>query len=176
MSAIDSLIDAWRYTDKAMRTRKSWRKNSLKYYRSERGKFVSVAYRKKETTKQERAAYHKKYYETPESRAQILHTVAKGRAIAKKLEFSIPLHQIIHAFQIGTCEVTGIPFDFGSRPDGCRVHPWGPSIDRIDNSRGYVIGNVQVVCNAFNLAKNDFPEHVVYALAQALVKQKSEEH
>ena len=34
--------------------------------------------------------------------------------------------------------------------------PWSPSIDRIDNSRGYVLDNIQLVTVMANLAKAEF--------------------
>jgi hypothetical protein len=45
-------------------------------------------------------------------------------------------------------------------------HPWAPSIDRIDNAKGYTQDNVQVVSLWWNIAKNEWPEAVtVRALA-----------
>ena len=35
------------------------------------------------------------------------------------------------------------------------------SLDRIDSSKGYVEGNVEFVCCAINLAKNDFCKEAV---------------
>ncbi len=170
MFDIDSLIDAWKYVNNTAKRRAAWRKNGRKYEKSERGKKTLAA--RQVRTKQEQAAYHREYAETVEGRSKIIYTVTKRRAVLKGLEFSIPLTQISDALYDGFCEKTGIEFDFGPPPKDCRVNPWAPSIDRIDNLRGYAIGNVQMVCNAFNIAKNDFPEHVVYALAQALVNQK----
>ena len=65
------------------------------------------------------------------------------------------------------CSATGLPLSW--EHDGTSYRrPWAPSIDRIDCSKGYVPGNVRVVCSAFNTMRNEFPDEVVFALAKAL--------
>jgi hypothetical protein len=53
------------------------------------------------------------------------------------------------------CTLTGIPFQ-ADRIDGKRANPFAPSIDRIDNSRGYTPDNVRLVLTSVNLALSDF--------------------
>lgn len=50
----------------------------------------------------------------------------------------------------GVCAVTGLPFALTSESR----HPFKPSIDRIDNSMGYSIGNARLVLLAVNMAMN----------------------
>jgi hypothetical protein len=50
------------------------------------------------------------------------------------------------------CAVTGMPFSLLRY--GTSRSPFAPSIDRIDNSRGYEAGNVRLVCQMVNLAMN----------------------
>lgn len=52
------------------------------------------------------------------------------------------------------CPVLGIPLVIGWG-QGFRTHPGSPSVDRFDNSKGYVRGNVRVVSNRANILKND---------------------
>lgn len=66
-----------------------------------------------------------------------------------------------------TCSATGLPLTWEHGGDST-ANPWGPSIDRLDCSRGYVPGNVRVVCWAFNQMRGDFPDEVVIALAKAV--------
>ncbi|GEM_PF-2421366 len=66
-----------------------------------------------------------------------------------------------------TCSATGLPLTW-EYAGPTRANPWAPSIDRIDCARGYVLGNVRVVCWAFNQMRGDFPDEVVFALAKAL--------
>jgi hypothetical protein len=66
----------------------------------------------------------------------------------------------------GKCELTGITFS--TRPDGNTeaVWPWGASIDRLDNARGYELDNCRLVCIAMNLALHQFGEEVFEVLAK----------
>lgn len=62
------------------------------------------------------------------------------------------------------CALTGI--QFYSRFDGtCRVHPFGPSIDRIIPKGGYVRTNVRIVCFAVNVMLMDWGEPVFQTVA-----------
>jgi hypothetical protein len=73
----------------------------------------------------------------------LLYLAAKSRARKKGREFSIELEDV----QIPEkCPVTLKPL-IPKTPDA-------PSIDRIDNTRGYIKGNVQVISKRANLAKN----------------------
>ncbi len=55
----------------------------------------------------------------------------------------------LYIMQDGKCARTGIPLD----------HKWNlltsMSVDRIDSTKGYVPGNVQIICQFVNLGKND---------------------
>jgi hypothetical protein len=53
------------------------------------------------------------------------------------------------------CTLTGIPFQ-ADHVDGKRTNPFAPSIDRIDNARGYTPDNVRLVLVSVNLALSDF--------------------
>ena len=64
----------------------------------------------------------------------------------------------------GRCEVTGLPFSEVCAPRD----PFSPSIDRIDSERGYVAGNVRIVCLIANLAMNTWGEAPLRRVAEAL--------
>lgn len=65
------------------------------------------------------------------------------------------------------CAQTGIALDLLV---GAGVRPFGPSIDRIDNARGYEPGNIQLVCFMYNCAKGAFEDDDVFEFADALLK------
>jgi hypothetical protein len=68
-----------------------------------------------------------------------LFNAAKGRAAAKGREFNLELQDIVIPER---CPVLGIPMT-------------RPSLDRIDNNKGYVKGNVRVISYRANVLKND---------------------
>jgi hypothetical protein len=66
----------------------------------------------------------------------------------------------------GVCAVTGIPFD-DAQIGQFRRRPFAPSLDRIECSKGYVPGNLRVVCVAVNYAMSDWGEDVLRRIAEA---------
>lgn len=85
----------------------------------------------------------KRYHETPPE--QLLWERAKSRSALLGREFSIELSDVVIP---DICPVLGIPITL-------RAGPNSPSLDRIDNSKGYVKGNVQVISNRANTIKGD---------------------
>jgi hypothetical protein len=78
------------------------------------------------------------------SREKYLLAIAKHRAKRKQLEFSIDISDII----IPTlCPVFNVPFVLDGHSD------WNSTIDRVDNSKGYIKGNVQVISRMANTMK-----------------------
>lgn len=76
--------------------------------------------------------------------------------------------------QNGICPFTG--FELEARTyDGKRDNPLNirsASLDRTDNSKGYVKGNVRFVSVMFNFARNKFSDEEVIEFAQAVVKNR----
>lgn len=68
-----------------------------------------------------------------------------------------------------TCSASGLALRYDWEGEG-RTNPWAPSVDRVDSSGGYTMGNVRVVCWAYNTAKNDWADETVLALARAIVE------
>lgn len=78
----------------------------------------------------------------------------KSRSIQKGLEFNIDLNDIIVPEK---CPILGKPFIYGHID-------WTYSLDRIDNSKGYIKGNVQIISNRANRLKGDFTIEEVKSL------------
>lgn len=110
----------------------------------------------------DRAAYMREWYRKPgnaEKRRVYLRarhlsnfklhllTNAKMRAKKAGIEFSIDES---HIEIVETCPVLGTPLSWGEKPSG-----GSPSIDRIDNSKGYVPGNVKIISRRANTMKSD---------------------
>lgn len=66
------------------------------------------------------------------------------------------------------CPVLGIPIRCGEGAEGRTDN--SPSLDRIDSTKGYVRGNVQVVCMRANRIKNDATLAELKALVAHLEK------
>ena len=63
-------------------------------------------------------------------------------------------------YQNGYCAISGLKMEM----DITRESPSKASLDRIDSSKGYVLGNVQWVCLFVNYAKSDFEDEPIKKL------------
>jgi hypothetical protein len=87
-------------------------------------------------------------------------TKNRAKKSKKVLEFNITLEYIKQLWeeQQGRCALTGIPMVHPLRKDGKNVKEkslFSGSIDRIDNDKGYIVGNIQFVTMGANYLKND---------------------
>lgn len=64
------------------------------------------------------------------------------------------------------CPILGIPLRFGEG----RVIDNTPSVDRIDNSKGYIKGNVRVISHRANKLKSDITVAQVKRLLQYMTQ------
>jgi hypothetical protein len=140
-------------------------------------------------TKRRKADYWKNWYSKPEhkewarkhaadrrktpvGRALMLHTAAKNRASKLNVPFNITPERVILAVTNGRCEATNIPFDL-LVTNNARMNPWAPSIDRIDSTKGYTMDNVQIVCWAYNAAKNQWGLEILHMLVNAIATENT---
>ena len=101
-----------------------------------------------ETPERQRTEYHREYYQRNIKHA--LWRMARTRARVNDLEFTINEDDIIIP---EICPVLGIDIIIGSGTRGGKNN--SPSVDRIDNSKGYIVGNVVVVSFRANSLKSD---------------------
>lgn len=88
----------------------------------------------------------------------------KPRSITIDVDYLYALGEMQH----WKCKLTGIPLEFtrgGGYHGGKWINPNSCSIDRIDSTKDYHVGNVQLVCAAANDIKScyDMDEFVSYA-------------
>ena len=77
--------------------------------------------------------------------------------------------------QQGKCAATGIELKIkhiNTKKQKIDKNPYQASLDRIDNSKGYIKGNVRFVCYIFNIARNNFDDAQVIEFC----KKVSESH
>lgn len=109
------------------------------------------------------AERYKKRYRTKEGRAKQLLITSKRNAAKKGRDFEITLEDIKIP---EICPYLDIPLTYeeGNRSNST------PSLDRIDNTKGYVKGNVQVISWKANRLKSDLDEASLLTYAKAILK------
>lgn len=81
---------------------------------------------------------------------EFIHKRAKASSVRRGIEFTLePEHIVL----VGKCPILGVFIEYHGIGERELVHK--PSLDRIDNSKGYVPGNVQVVSARANVLKRD---------------------
>jgi hypothetical protein len=102
---------------------------------------------------------------TIRGRAINLVKTARYRAKTTGLEFDLTVDGIAFLIENSICPYTMQSFVLVNGK-----HPWAPSIDRLDNSKGYTTKNIAVVSLWWNIAKNEWPGEIT-TLALAGLKQ-----
>ena len=128
----------------------------------------NVAKRKK--YRQERVEQHKAYvrkYAMNNPEKTLLKT-ARHRALKRGTEFNIDLSDIVIP---AVCPILGIPIVIsdGTGKPGGKMN--SPSLDRIDNEKGYVKGNVQVISHMANSMKFTANKEQLLAFAKWILKE-----
>lgn len=93
---------------------------------------------------------------------------AKSRAMTKGLEFDLEKSDIIIPEY---CPILGIKLEHFSGHSGGR--PNSPALDRVDNSKGYVKGNVIVISHLANMMKSSANREELLAFADWVFKTYS---
>jgi len=133
-------------------------RDKKEYYKTWRAKQVEHV-KKYLTDKYPDHAYHSaKYREKHPER--VLWSMAKRRAKEKKLKFSIDSTEIKIPV---TCPILDIPIiKVYTKGKKSGPTPNSPSVDRIDNTKGYIKKNVQVISHQANTMKaNASPEQLI---------------
>ena len=77
---------------------------------------------------------------------------AKSNAKNRGWEFDLNYDFVLNILEKGICQISGITFIYIS------YHRFRPSIDRIDNNKGYTKNNVQIVVKIYNYLKNRYSD------------------
>jgi hypothetical protein len=89
---------------------------------------------------------------------------ARTRATNKKLDFNLTVDDIVIPTH---CPILGMPLVHkkGSPGGG----PNSPALDRIDNSKGYVVGNILVISHLANMMKSSATEDQLIKFANYII-------
>lgn len=77
---------------------------------------------------------------------------AERNAKKREIEFTLTQDDILPMLRVGSCPLSGYKFRYTYGA----YDPYAPSIDRIDSNKGYVPGNVRVICYILNVGMNQF--------------------
>jgi hypothetical protein len=91
------------------------------------------------------------------------------RTSRNKLEVNITKEYIYNLFieQEGKCKLSGVPIKL---PQKWKDNESTASLDRIDSSLGYIVGNVQWVHKHINVMKNIYPQDMFIYLCNQVTK------
>jgi hypothetical protein len=103
-----------------------------------------------------------KTFGSPEERLHRMLVEAKSRALSRGIEFGIVVDDVEWN---DVCPVLGIEIIY-QRNKGHGGDNNSPSIDRVDNKKGYVKGNVRLISNRANKIKNNMTREEAILLVQ----------
>jgi len=127
---------------------------------------------------EKQASYHKRtwgpeqlqrsaFKRTKSVRSFLSYLRGKAAQRGKGDVLSVDALELLWHTQGGKCALTGwymtMELGRGTVPTNC-------SLDRIDSSQGYEVGNVQLVCRAANVAKSDLSTNDFVALCRSVVE------
>lgn len=108
----------------------------------------------------------KRVGEVPEMWARAALRSARKKAKQKGIEFSLSINDLLPLPQVCPLLNTRLNYAKGKGKGGSKAD--SPSLDRIYNTRGYVPGNVWIVCYRANTIKNDATLQELQAITSAL--------
>jgi len=114
----------------------------------------------------------RKYFNTFKGRAARMCTLKKQQCKRQGIRFNLDKQWILK--RLDKCALTGIPFKFTK----CKMYKtggnkspanaFGPSIDRIDPTKGYIKSNCRVILHCVNMFKFTMTDTEMMDVAKAL--------
>ena len=143
--------------------RRTFEKNKEKVYARHK------KYRDTEKAKAVSRAYHATYYTTPLKRIHHLAYAVGTRAKKAGMNFDSGLFDALETNIPTQCTCCGVKLAYTNQKRAEDT----PSIDRVDSTKGYVVGNAFIVCNRCNRLKDngsihDFENILAYMKARIL--------
>lgn len=140
------------------------------HYAANRAKYRETRRLYAQRTRVEQIDRGRKFYASVHGRAKTLLNAVNLRSRNKRWEVGIDYEFIRMRLEIGTCEVTGIPFDLNP-PENSKKNPFSPSVDRIDPNQPYTYKNSRVVIWQFNMMKAEMSDQQLINLCKIIVEK-----
>jgi hypothetical protein len=93
----------------------------------------------------------------------------KKSAKRRNIVFNISIEDVLPGVQSKNCQLTGIPFNL-KPPEKKAMNLYAPSIDRIDNNKGYTKDNIRIVLWAVNRAVGEDGDEVMLPILKEMIK------
>ena len=108
--------------------------------------------------------------------AEEMHKRHSAGAKQRKIEYTLTEADLVSILdaQAGKCALTDIVFST-YKPEGARIRPWAPSLDRIDPKGIYSAANCRIVCAFVNVALNEFGEEIFFGLLEKMMRRVARE-
>lgn len=156
-----------------------YKQTRLDWYQKNREMVLKEKKKYHELHKERLAAYKKEYYQKrkaelrkatidyytiPENRAKLLLSKAKERARKDNIEFNIELEDIVIPEYCPYLNIK-LTHEFGKGQLESNS-----SIDRIDSSKGYIKGNIQIISRLANIMKSNADVETLLRFAHGVMK------
>lgn len=117
--------------------------------------------------KEEHQRRNREYWESVRGRAVAMWHSSRRTAKDRGLEHTLTKDWFKERLGGRVCEITGLEFDFTSGRSA-----YGPSIDRIDSSKGYTPENSRIILWSLNCAFHTWGEDVFQSIAQEWLERR----
>ena len=97
-----------------------------------------------------------------------LRSSRRDKAIKAGVDFNISIQDLVDLW-VDRCPIFGFPLVFGD--DGPNGRSDSPSIDRIDPTRGYERGNIQIISKLANSMKQNATEKQMIQFAEWIIDE-----
>lgn len=115
-------------------------------------------------------AYSNDYKRTIRGRAMTLISNARKRSKLRDVPLELSSEWVEDKLAIGTCQITGIPFNLEPTPEHVTRRWDAPSLDRINKHLPYNEENTRVVLWAVNCALSEYGTEIMLPILKAMVK------
>ena len=141
------------YPEMSPEEREKAKEKARRWYKNNTESALASTKKWKEANPEKIRKTRTEWYGVPENRLKSILSQAKVRSKKNQTEFSITLEDLLPIPEY--CPVFGIKLNYNGNKGQHGFVNDSPSIDRIDSSKGYIKGNVQIISWRANRIKSD---------------------